>query len=73
MEPDETRKLLGVSPGSKLYTKFLNTAKYYKIMAKIQFTEPQHNRTGTGNFVNSIMTSTVNDYRRDGRYAHDQV
>jgi len=28
-------------------------------MTKLILPEPQHNRTGTGNFVNLIMTSTV--------------
>ena len=56
-------QLLGVSPGSKLRTTFLNIAKNDEIKTKNQFTgtatQPQRNRNATANYDNLIMTSTV--------------
>ena len=49
---------VGVSPGSRLCTTFLNIAKHDKIMANINLPELQRNRTWTENVVNSITVST---------------
>ena len=55
LEPGETPS----NSGSKLCTPFLNIAKHGEKMTKFQLSELQRNRTGTGTFVNLIMTSTV--------------
>ena len=57
----DSPKLLGVLPGSKLCTTFLNLAKNDEIMSKNNLQETQRNRnaTATANFVNLIRTSTV--------------
>ena len=48
LKPGETPEYIGVSPGFKLCTTFLNIAKHDEIMTRIQFTgtitQPHRNR-----------------------------
>ena len=54
---------LGVSPGSKLCTMFLNIAKHGENWHIFNLPEPERNRVGNGT-VNVIMCSTVTDRKR---------
>ena len=63
---DWPAEYLGVSPGFKLSTTFLNIANYGEITTTFQLPEPQRNRTRTANFVNLILTSTVHSSMING-------